>query len=806
MIKKDLKETKGLNIIILLFMVMVSTLAATSALLLFVNTRGVQVSQSRTNGANGYAVYIPYENEMGREPTEMLESLRSYNKEVKLAWQEFIPIQPSNVDFKGKVVRDITTDSHQYTIITRPREMDLVYDEKDRPFYVENGHISIPRQFARATGVKVGDSFFITTQMGNVYEFKVSVIHKDPTKEWHYRFIVSDEDYKVLVKDSPFRKDFIYLQSEEFKGYQDYGNLYSIYDHIHYKFPRTFEHVQGIWGDGHVASNNYIVSMLVSVFLMIAAVFMFVIIALTLNFSIRSAIKKEERELGIMKALGTDSFSFRWLFAAKYVACSAVGGAAGIFLGVAVGQYLMDNFFYNISYTLSAVDYIPSAVAVLATIALVLLFIISSLRRIDKISVMDVITGENRSEKIGRVRFHLNRRKKTDVPFFLALSDIFTKFRRYILLMVAFIAGSLVVMIGIQIHDSMISTDFLHKYYTHGDLDFNITITDKFAKEMSNDTFNDLIMEKNINEALKKEGIPASVDLVRTSNCALVTDDKTMLLYMNSGIDVSRIHIMDGGQIPLLENELLIDKNTAKIYGFEIGDTVKIEYDKYTPDRLRPHKTVDEFIITGYIDRLTAFNTAEVIMSEAFDDAVMEGYSFEGGRIDAPESEKPEYLAKIIALFPENATEAIHASSDFLAMYDLLLSFVRDSMIVIVMGVLVFLTVMYQTIFLKDEEHETALLKSCGFDDPAVKRWQFCRMMVLFGVSQAVAAVLMPTIITKAAAFIIGRLTGLQSWTFTRGFGNSVLWLVFITGVIAIVDMIVLKGVEKTEVWRIRNE
>ena len=184
----------------------------------------------------------------------------------------------------------------------------------------------------------------------------------------------------------------------------------------------------------------------------------------------------------------------------------------------------------------------------------------------------------------------------------------------------------------------------------------------------------------------------------------------------------------------------------------------------------------------------------------------MEGYSFEGGRIDAPESEKPEYLAKIIALFPENATEAIHASSDFLAMYDLLLSFVRDSMIVIVMGVLVFLTVMYQTIFLKDEEHETALLKSCGFDDPAVKRWQFCRMMVLFGVSQAVAAVLMPTIITKAAAFIIGRLTGLQSWTFTRGFGNSVLWLVFITGVIAIVDMIVLKGVEKTEVWRIRNE
>ena len=47
MIKKDLKDGRGLNVIILLFMVIVSTLITASMLLIFANTRGVAVSRER---------------------------------------------------------------------------------------------------------------------------------------------------------------------------------------------------------------------------------------------------------------------------------------------------------------------------------------------------------------------------------------------------------------------------------------------------------------------------------------------------------------------------------------------------------------------------------------------------------------------------------------------------------------------------------------------------------------------------------------------------------------------------------------
>ena len=47
MIKKDLKDGRGLNVIILLFMVIVSTLITAGMLLIFANTRGVAVSRER---------------------------------------------------------------------------------------------------------------------------------------------------------------------------------------------------------------------------------------------------------------------------------------------------------------------------------------------------------------------------------------------------------------------------------------------------------------------------------------------------------------------------------------------------------------------------------------------------------------------------------------------------------------------------------------------------------------------------------------------------------------------------------------
>ena len=57
MIKRDLKESRGLNVIIVLFMVLVSALVTSSALLFLANFRGVRVSQERCKPYDAVVIY-----------------------------------------------------------------------------------------------------------------------------------------------------------------------------------------------------------------------------------------------------------------------------------------------------------------------------------------------------------------------------------------------------------------------------------------------------------------------------------------------------------------------------------------------------------------------------------------------------------------------------------------------------------------------------------------------------------------------------------------------------------------------------
>ena len=809
MIKKDLKDSKGLNVILLIFMIIVSTLAAVSALLLLCNTRGIRTSQERTNSADMFGVFTPFGNEAEGAPQRLIDRIKTFSPDAEIAWQKAIHIDGANIDFDAKDPKTFRGTNHRHYLSAQPMEMDLVYDENARPFYVENGCIAVPRQFANQVGIKVGDTMRITSQMGRVYEFTVSVIHKDATKEWDCRLMLSDGDFEKMLEDSPHIVDFVYIRNENWdlsSNLFDRQLMFDLYDYIR-QDREIDDHLEFAMLDGHTDSNNAIVSLVLSIFTTAVSFLLFVIILLTLRFSIRTAIKKEERELGIMKALGADSFSFRWLFAAKYIAFAVIGGIIGVFIGVPAGGYLIDKFFENMSYAITGVDIVTAAVATASITAFVILYILVSLRRIDKISVMDAITGENRSESIGRKnRFMLIKRKKMSVPFFLALSDIFTKLRRYIMLLIAFTAGSLMVMLTVQLRDTMISKDFLINYYDYTDLDFGLDSTPDFWKKMTLDTGRPDIAEYSVNEAFRKNNIPAELDVAYYSYANIVTDGKKSNVQMVSGTDPAKIRMIKGGQPPVLTNEIMIDKFTADNLGYSIGDTIYVEYEKYDADRLYTKLTTDSFVITGFVDRLSNFNNSEVYMSADFNDAPSMGCHFMGFRIDAPRAEKAKYVEQIKALFPNNTVEPLETDGNWLAMYDMLLSFIRNIVVIMTACLFAFLTLMYQSIFMKNEENETAMLKSCGFDDGSVKKWQFFRMMTLFAVSQAAAAILMPTVGTKLMSSMFSMITGLCNWKFSQGQTSCIIWVAGITVIIAIVEAIVLKGIEKTEIWRIRNE
>ena len=534
---------------------------------------------------------------------------------------------------------------------------------------------------------------------------------------------------------------------------------------------------------------------------------MILIILLTIGFTIRSAIKKEERELGIMKALGTDSVSFRWLVAAKYVAFSIVGGIAGLFIGIVAGNALIGRFYYNISYSLSWVDYLVAAISAVMIIVTVCLFILLSMRRINKISVMDVLHGETRSERIKHSdRFSLSKRSKMSLPVFLSFSDIFGNFKRYILLFIAFAIGSSVVLINIQIRDTVISPDFLYKFYTWKKLDAVTMLDDKKFDELTNGTNRSDIFKSNIEALFEQNDISGTIETKDCQNAKMLFGNETETILLSFNFNPEGIVIRDGGQYPKLRNEILMDYYTASSHGVDIGDKVLIAYNKYSEDRLTVKEAQEEFIVTGFVDRLSAFNDRDVIMSAEFNDAESEGWDVVGFTLDVPDSEKDAEYEKLEKLFPGQMMTDDELIAAFLGMYDVLFSFLRNLMMVVVTGVLGFLVVMYQTVFMKDEEPEIALLMSTGVEEKTVKRWQFLRMMILFATATIISLLVTPSIVSRVIGLLFNAMLGLTGFVFSGGVLLSIIWTVFIATFIAVVMMLVIRKIRNIEIWRIRNE
>ena len=805
MIKKDLKDSKGLNVIILLFMVMVSALVTASALLMFANIRGVKVSQERCKPYDAFVIYSKLLSDAEGQEKAMKDIILARFPDARIENSESIEVEYTNLYYDGIDYDYLNQNSGSklYVFMKQPREMNLVYDENNKPFSLKNGEVAIPYSFSMQVGLKVGDEIFITAPSGKQFKFTISVVTRDPINDYVFRFILSDADYEKLGYECPQKIGFTGFDTKQDFSDKDRKNLNSDFaknENYRYYFRTCLP-------DGHTASNAALISVLITFFMLVTCIFMILIIIFTIGFTIRSAIKKEERELGIMKALGTDSVSFRWLVAAKYIAFSIVGGIIGLFIGIFAGIALIGRFYYNISYSLSGIDYLVAAISAVMIIVVVILFILLSMRRINKISVMDVLHGETRSERIKHSdRFRLNKRSKMSLPLFLALSDILGNFKRYILLFIAFAIGSSVVLINIQVRDTVISSNFLYKFYTWKKLDAVALLDEKKYDELTNGTGRSDIFKRNFASVMEQNDISGTLETKDCQNAKMIFGDETEAILLSFNYNPEGMVIRKGGQYPKLRNEILMDYYTASTHGVNIGDKVLISYNKYSKDRLTVKETKEEFVVTGFVDRLSAFNDRDVIMSAEFNDAESEGWDIVSFTLDVPDSEKKAEYDKLEKLFPGQMMNDDDLIAAFLGMYDVLFSFLRNMMMVVVAGVLGFLVVMYQTLFMKDEEPEIALLMNTGVDENSVKRWQFIRMMILFVVATVISLIVTPTLVSRIIGTMFNAMLGLTGFVFNGGVLLSMIWTLFITVFIALVMMIVIRKIRNIEIWRIRNE
>ena len=817
MLKKDLKEKAVLNIVLCIFMIIAATLVVMSAGFIYTFIAGIDDTYEKCNTSDIiFTVDKSISDEEGQRQV-IADILGEYPEISVISISERIILRTARLEFDGVDRREVT-NLYDNIFMMSPvsNDQNIPYDRDSRRFTLTDGCVAIPEIMAHNAGTSVGDRIRLTTDMGNIYEFTVSHIFKDPSSSMINKILFSDGDLERLEDEFTCRTDlyeiclenpFSNLSDLRKWGWELNDTLLALHDD-----GRISGRVDNVTtGKGNLSTDEALISLIVSIFMMLMGISLIILIFMSISFSLQATIKREEREIGTMKAIGVDSLSYRSLFIVKYIAFACVGGIVGVMAGIPLGKYVVGMFVVN---TLSPDNRIILLLGVAGSLVFILLmtaFAFISLRRMNRISVMDTIHGENRGERFSRIPgLFLHRRKKISVPVFLALQDIIRKVRRYIFLIISYTIGMLILFLVFQLKDSVVSDEYRKTYWQIADRNVVIRPEDSLREKLVElyggyrNVF--LYYEEYYNE----HGIPLDIQIIDGQTGYLIRDDERIGCAISFGdYDISRLVIVDGGTIPSLPNEVAVSHLLKKTEGIDIGDIVTLEYDVYQSDGIGTETVRKDFIVTAYVESLGSSNLPSFFMGRPEDNMVAEDFDLFNEAINVSDAEYDEYIEKMRSVNDDIAIWDYDQVMD----YDLGNSFGRLlDMLAATTGIIMVLTLfsmtfLYEQIFIEEETSDIAMLKSMGFDKGSIRMWHYFRLFALVIISTVIAVILAYTL-NKIVFDLIGRAV-LGVGRFMVASPPVIALTALPAAVVLIITFVMtasFKMMDQIRIWRIRNE
>ncbi|MCR4928496.1 MAG: ABC transporter permease [Lachnospiraceae bacterium] len=802
MLKKDITEKKALNIILLLFMCFASILTVCSAIVLLSNTFSMKETRNRIKASEVTIVSDRDLKDSAKRQETILEFFKGKENVEDIELSETIIFRSNAVDYVGfeedsaaSIINNLSyafdlSDNHNLVTDLDGNEIELGY-----------GMAAISEYVQILTKMNVGDKVRLTTQLGNIYEFEIAAITKDPGINGWYRLFFNSEDFKVLKEDSPVISDVYMIdlvngatnmeQTQIINDFtdreDDFGSIICSYTMNGY-------------------NSAALSSVVLNVMLIIVSFFLIVMVFMTISFTIKTAIKNEEKELGMLKALGVESVSFNWLFAAKYLFIASISTVAGFFGGIHLSGLTIKYILHGQLKPSLVPTVVVALSAALMEFAIILFFVGVSLRRMKKISIMDVIAGENRGERFKKLSgLYLHRIKNINIPLYLAITDLTNRIKRYSFLIIAYSMGFAMIIMALEIENTSNTAYWLEKTWAYPEFDFTTDFTDDMMETYIQRGGSLRGAYDIINKEIKEAGIPAHINYYNyCGNIKTTFHDKNIVTYFQFNRHPEDLEIYSG-VAPKLKNEVLLDAYHASFHGIKIGDTIEVEYYKYNDDGITYDLVSEEFLVTGTFD--VAGAEMIVVASDAFEGAARERTTDVGGRIEAPENEKAAYIEKLRELYGKTSVRTqdeevkyqLHEMGD---VYKIVLGI----LIPLIVFMMILVTILYQSVNIIDETPDIALLKCSGFENKSIKSWQIIRSILITAISALIAVILLNTGVYVFLRIMFYLLSNIVKYCPNR---DVLKYYIGVPGLIIFAITIVLyftlANVKKIELWKLRD-
>ncbi len=805
MLKNDLMAHKGLNIILFVFVICASVISVVAANLMYTEVIG----RSRTDKVSNIANLVFNINTGATGMQKKEQALYDWIDGCSMVEQgeikEYVKLSFDNVCINGLYAwDDAFPQFNSFQLTTASSEVNLLYNDADKRFAVGTGCVAVSYDLADLAGVKRGDEIRVAMQFGNVYSFTVSEIYKTPFDMNCEELIISDEDFEKLKAENPFRACKLLLRAGSL------GHTISIRDELYELKQDDREVVRGLYYYQYTPEIDaeYTIVVVLSYFLAAMSLMIMIIMLIMIRYMMIAAIKREEKEIGMMRAIGVDSFSYRWMFAATYISFALLGGVAGITLGEPLAKYVLRKLCKNI---ILKDPYIIQKIGLTVSLALVLLiigFTAIMMRRIQKISVVDALHGNDTGERYTDFnRVDLYRTKRCGVPAFLAVSDIVNSFSKYGFLIISYMLATVVLLTVFNLKSTILSKEY-QKSFLQLERDFVFGFYDELGEQYLQRGGDREGAIKLFVEDMNKEGVPVSVRYMKGQAVTIVGEKAENIgatLWFGDTFNEG-IPLRKGGTLPVHDNELIMSYYTAKKEGLRIGDTLRISVCEYDDDRIATHETERNFMITGFMDTMEE-GYPEMIAGAEYRGAYDPKLCITNIHLDAPASEHPALIKRLKERFGDRNISEFkdYARQNF----SYIVKPVDAMEVVFSVAVALMLalnTLLYTTVDMVEETPAIAILKCVGFSEKDITKWEMFRTLILLAVA-ILLGYFAEYIAVNPIASAVFETFGNTGKRFVPDMFENVL---LIPGIILIIGMSVMRlcviRTKKINLWNIRED
>ncbi|WP_066307504.1 ABC transporter permease [Bacillus sp. FJAT-29814] len=412
----------------------------------------------------------------------------------QIAMQETMVLQNidgSNIHFGQN--QTMAGTIQDISFVVQNKKFDFILDLDNEKLEVKEGFVAVPIYFMEQHDLKIGER--ITVISGRYEkEFIISDYARDfemnSSLTSSKRFVINQSDYDEMLKAQAGEMEYLI----EFKLVENGDPAAVQAAYIEAGLPANGPIIEG----KIFAMFNAMSDMAVAIVILFISMLLIVISSLCIRLTFLAAIDEDMREIGVMKAMGISKKDIKRVYLNKYRVISVAAGIIGYLMSFAAVNLINGQMRLYLSSDLSgSLQYVLSLIAPLLVYCMIVLYCKQVLKKIDKISVVEALRRDSMERgKSRKYSFPLLKNKFFSTNIYMGFRDVWKRFKLYRLLFVIFIVCTFIVILPVNIYNTMNSPEF-STYMGIGKSDIRIdlrrtdTITEDFKKlqeELQNDS------------------------------------------------------------------------------------------------------------------------------------------------------------------------------------------------------------------------------------------------------------------------------------------------------------------------------